>query len=243
MMAMPGRRLRIVSGRFQGFFRLDSVTIQFGAFALNLGTRQLLDGKKEVHVSAKAYTLLALLVRERPNALSKELLQEQLWPDIFVAEANLSNLVGELRDALGDSRQRPAFIRTVHGFGYAFCGRAKVVSYTARDGAQEPRCWLEWGKRRFALGVGEHAIGRNADAEVRLEAVSVSRHHARLVVTEDGAVLEDCDSKNGTYRGHERVTAPVTLADGDQIRVGALCLTVRMASPSGSTHTHVQEGT
>jgi pSer/pThr/pTyr-binding forkhead associated (FHA) protein len=90
-----------------------------------------------------------------------------------------------------------------------------------------PSCWLEWDGRRFSLSVGEHVIGRDADVEIRLDYATVSRRHARLVVTPEGAVLEAFVSKNGTFRGHERVSAPVQLADGDAIRVGSVLMTFR----------------
>ena len=74
----------------------------------------------------------------------------------------------------------------------------------------------------------EHVVGRDPDAEVRLDASTVSRRHARLVVTAEGAVLEDFGSKNGTYRGADRVTTPIQLADGDEIRIGSQIVTVHL---------------
>ena len=77
----------------------------------------------------------------------------------------------------------------------------------------------------FHSSLGEHVIGRDPDVEVRLDVSTVSRRHARLVVTAEGTVLEDFGSKNGTFRGGERVTSPVRLADGDAIRIGSLLVT------------------
>ena len=98
------------------------------------------------------------------------------------------------------------------------------------------QCWLEWGKRRFALCAGEHVVGRDPDVEVRLDASTVSRHHARLTVASDGVVLEDCGSKNGTFRGSDPVNSRVRLVDGDQIRMGSVLVTFRLRAP-GSTET------
>ena len=180
---------------------------------------------------------------DRPKVLSKAVLQERLWPETFVAEANLSNLVAEVREALEDEPRSPRFVRTVHGFGYAFCGDVVVATAAARRGAPaaaQPSCWLEWDGRRLPLSVGEHVIGRDADVEVRLDASTVSRRHARLVVTAVGTVLEDFDSKNGTFRGADRVTSPIQLADGDAIRIGSLLVIFRMRAPFGSTETHAE---
>ena len=98
--------------------------IRFGPFTLDLGSRQLTNAGEEIHLEPKAFELLSALVLERPKALSKADLQERLWPGTFVAEANLSNLVAEIRAALGDPARAPKFVRTAHGFGYAFCGDA-----------------------------------------------------------------------------------------------------------------------
>jgi len=166
-------------------------------------------------------------------------LQERLWPETFVAEANLSNLVAEVREALDDDARAPRFIRTAQGFGYAFSGEATNVRGAVKA-AEQPSCWLEWDGRRFPLSIGEHFIGRDSDVEVRLDASTVSRRHAKLLVTADGTVLEDIDSKNGTFRGSERVTSPVRLADGDAIRIGSLLVTFHLRAPFGSTETHME---
>jgi pSer/pThr/pTyr-binding forkhead associated (FHA) protein len=69
---------------------------------------------------------------------------------------------------------------------------------------------------------------------------SVSRRHARLVVTAEGTVLEDCGSKNGTFLGGERVTSPVALADGDAIHIGSLLVTFHVQALIMSTDTHAR---
>jgi DNA-binding winged helix-turn-helix (wHTH) protein len=218
------------------------VRIRFGPFVLDLDTRQLTEDNREIHLTPKAFDLLTMLLLDRPKVLSKAALQNRLWPDTFVAEANLSNLVAEIRDALRDQAHAPTFIRTAHGFGYAFSGEATTFSETAASAHDRPSCWLEWDRLRFPLALGEHVIGRDPDVEVRLDDSTVSRRHARLVVTTEGTVLEDFGSKNGTFRGGERVTAPVRLADGDAIRIGSLLVTFRSRSLMMSTDTQTQIG-
>jgi DNA-binding winged helix-turn-helix (wHTH) protein len=203
------------------------VGVRFGPFTLDFDTRQLTREGRAIHLAPKAFDLLAALVLDRPKVLSKAALQERLWPATFVAEANLSNLVAEVRQALGDAARRPVYIRTAHGFGYAFCGDVSLTEPGERS-REAPSCWLEWEGRRVSLAVGEHIIGRNPDVEIRLDQPTVSRRHARLLVTTEGAVLEALVSKNGTFRGTERVSGPVQLADGDAIRVGPVLMTFRV---------------
>jgi DNA-binding winged helix-turn-helix (wHTH) protein len=213
------------------------VTIQFGAFTLDDETRQLTRGGRTIHLTPKAFELLEALVTERPKVLSKKVLQERLWPDTFVAEANLSNLVAEIREALDDRARAPRFIRTAHGFGYAFCGTATEVPESRDTNGGQPACWLEWGKRRFLVVVGAHVIGRDPDVEIRLDHSTVSRRHARLIVTAEAATLEDSGSKNGTFHGTVRVTSPIQLVDGDEIGIGSLRLTFHLNAASMSTET------
>jgi predicted ATPase/DNA-binding winged helix-turn-helix (wHTH) protein len=112
----------------------------FGNFLLDLDTHELLRAGAPVSLSPKAFQLLGILVENRPKALSKPELQNRLWPSTFVVDKNLTNLVSEIREALGDDPAHPRFIRTVHRFGYSFKGadnRASEVGGGA-GGASTP---------------------------------------------------------------------------------------------------------
>ena len=212
---------------------------RFGAFTLDLDTRQLLTRDRVVHLAPKAFDLLTALVLDRPKVLSKKALLERLWPDTFVSEANLSNILSEVREALGDNARSPSFVRTAHGFGYAFCGEATTLPDGGDPAPDSCGCWIEWGTRRFPLSAGQNVIGRDPDVEVRLDASTVSRRHASLVVKADGTVLEDRGSKNGTFHGGERISGPVRVADGDAISIGSVLVTFRARAGAGSTETAV----
>ena len=69
----------------------------FGDFVLDCGTRQLLRGGGEVHVSPKELALLELLLRARPRAVSRTRLRAAIWPDAHVGETSLHVLVSQLR--------------------------------------------------------------------------------------------------------------------------------------------------
>src|SRR5215831_3583392 len=93
---------------------------RFGDFVLDSESRQLLRACEPRHVSPKAFQLLEVLVSSRPRVWSKRELQDLLWPDTTVVEANLPNLVAEVRAALEDDPQQPRYVRTVHRYGYGF---------------------------------------------------------------------------------------------------------------------------
>ena len=161
------------------------MTLDFGAFMLRGDTRQVLRDGREVHLSPKAFDLLQLLVVERPRALSKAFLQERLWPETFVCEANLPSLVSEIRQVIGDDRRQGRFIRTVHGYGYAFCATAVEDSPSQGRGTSLATYWLSWDKVPIALRSGDTILGREPGVEVWLDVPSLSRRHARIAIRDD----------------------------------------------------------
>jgi DNA-binding winged helix-turn-helix (wHTH) protein len=208
--------------------------LRFGEFTLDRATRQLLRAGTERHLEPKAFELLDLLLERRPAALSKEEIRDRLWPETFVSESNLTDLVAQVRQALGDRPRQPRFIRTVHGYGYAFSGEASAERAPSGRG---PAPRVVWERRVFVLDEGENVVGRDEDVAVRIDAPGVSRRHARIVVTESAAKLEDLGSKNGTYLHEKRLEGPVALRDGDTFRLGRLLLVFRTTPHTGSTRT------
>jgi DNA-binding winged helix-turn-helix (wHTH) protein len=198
-------------------------------------TREVFRGGKPVHVSPKAFALLAVLIERRPKAVSKDELHKILWPDTFVSDANLPNLVAELRESLGDDAHEPRVIRTVPRFGYAF--RAETTAEPERLTTRAFR--LIWGDREIALRPGENVIGRDDAATLWIDDPLVSRRHARIVIDERGAVLEDLGSKNGTLLRGERIRSPAKLVDEDLITIGPASMIFRVLNQSASTATAV----
>ena len=159
------------------------VRLRFGGFVFDAESRQLRGPAGAVHLSPKAFDLLGVLLESRPRALSKAELHDRLWAGTFVSDSSLASLVKEIRRALGDPVRRPAFLRTVHGFGYSFCGEALEATPgrpgLARNGVSFV---LIWGPRELLLADGENLVGRAQDASARVESATVSRWHARIVL-------------------------------------------------------------
>jgi DNA-binding winged helix-turn-helix (wHTH) protein len=204
----------------------------FADFVLDLDARELRRGADAIALSPKAYQLLQILVSERPKALSKLDLQERLWPDTFVVEKNLVNLVAEIRAALGDDATHPRFVRTVPRFGYAFREPPADVGETHRV-----RFRLRWPDGRAALKEGEHVLGRDPDLELFIDGPGVSRRHALIRVSGANATIQDLGSKNGTFVADRSAASPTPLADGDIIRLGSVELTFIAVSARYSTRT------
>jgi DNA-binding winged helix-turn-helix (wHTH) protein len=209
---------------------------RFGEFTLDSEARTLARAGDLVPLSGKAFRLLEILVDHHPKVLTKVQLLALVWPDTFVTEASLHSLISELRTALGDSRGSPRFLRTVHGYGYGFCG--PVVD---DDAAPRPAavCSILWAGLELPLSAGENVLGRDPDVSIRVVATTVSRRHARIVVGEDEVVIEDLESKNGTAVAGCPLQGPRVLHDGDEIRLGSVHLTFRLGTEAASTYAMV----
>ena len=205
--------------------------VQFGDITLDSASRQLVRGDTAIHLSPKAFDLLCHLVERRPTAVTKDQLFELVWPGTFVVEGNLTVLVTELRRALGDDPHTPRFIRTVHKHGYAFC--SEVTEISPRPPARDAlRVWLLWNDRVLPLAEGENVIGRDPSCGVWLDQPGVSRRHARVMVKDDVAAIEDLGSTNGTFVSETAIAGPHQLRDADVIQVGSVDLKYRSWSPS-----------
>jgi DNA-binding winged helix-turn-helix (wHTH) protein len=213
----------------------DVMRIRFDRFVLDSATRQLERSGRNVHLSPKAFDLLAILLADRPGVVTKDVLRDRLWGGTNVVDANLNNLVSEIRAALDDDPQQSRFVRTVHRVGYAFCGEAAGED-EALAGAT--MCWLTWGGRTIGVTSGETIIGRDPASGIWIDAPGVSRRHARVRVLGHGdsvtATIEDLGSTNGTFVDNARVTEPVTLDEAQSIRIGDATLTFRSRSQANA---------
>jgi O-antigen/teichoic acid export membrane protein len=69
------------------------------------------------------------------------------------------------------------------------------------------------------LKPGRFAIGRAIDNDLQIASRFVSRHHAQLITSDEGTVLEDLDSTNGVYLNGKRARRQ-RLVPGDVVRIG-----------------------
>ena len=117
----------------------------FGEFHLNVPLKELKLGDSAVEIQRRVLDLLLYLVRNRDRTVSKEELQEAVWPGTIVTEAALSRAIMKARKALNDDAQEQSFIKTVHGQGYRF------VAAVAEAGEQALEVQIDPRERRNAL--------------------------------------------------------------------------------------------
>ncbi len=207
----------------------ETTIFRFGSFTFDCGSQLLSRDGVERHLSPKARHLLRLLLVARPRALSRQELYDQLWPSTYVCETNMAGVVSELRRALGDDGAQ--FIRTVHGFGYAFSGAVTSAAAT-------PAVFLWCEGQRHPLHEGENTVGRAPECTVVLTDYTVSRRHARLTLTDNAISIEDLGSKNGTYVDSRRIRRS-TVTRHMRIEFGGVAALIVSSRPSSTGNLHL----
>lgn len=126
---------------------------EFGPFRLDAIVRRLLRNGRPVPLTSKIFDLLLLLVKNRGLLVTKEELMQDIWPDRFVVENNLTVHMSALRKLLGERRGEHEYIETVPGRGYRFTARVIEIDD-------------ERGERREGAngvaGPGENGVQRDA---------------------------------------------------------------------------------
>ena len=100
---------------------------EFGPYRLDPNERVLTRAGDTISLTPKAIEILLLLVTNAGQLVEKDALLQQVWPDTFVEESNLSQNIFTLRRALGDERAGPKYIETVVRRGYRFVATVRVV--------------------------------------------------------------------------------------------------------------------
>ena len=208
---------------------------RFGRARLDLQSRQLLCDGAERSLAPKAFDLLRILIEFRPRVLTKAEIMDLIWPDAFVAEANVAILIGDIRAAIGDTAADARLIKTHHGVGYSFCGDVVEQQREAGVPMGGSRFLLAIGSRRVLLVRGQLTAGRDAHCDVIIPDISVSRRHATFHVTASTVEIEDLESKNGTRVNDQAITGRCRLADGANVMLGNVLASFHVLSEEGKS--------
>src|SRR5258708_4050977 len=107
---------------------------EFGVFRLDPIKRILVRDGEPVALTPKSFDTLVLLAKSNGRVLEKEELMQALWPESFVEEGNLNQLIFLVRKALGDHRNGSGFIQTVPRRGYKFVAAVREIDVSAPEG-------------------------------------------------------------------------------------------------------------
>src|SRR5579862_6985760 len=102
--------------------------VRFGVFEADLPGGQITKQGKRISLQEQPFRLLAMLL-ERPGELvTREEVRQRLWPNTIVDfDHGLNKAINKIRDALGDSADKPRFVETVARRGYRFLADVQVV--------------------------------------------------------------------------------------------------------------------
>ncbi|HET7893399.1 MAG TPA: winged helix-turn-helix domain-containing protein [Candidatus Sulfotelmatobacter sp.] len=96
--------------------------VKFGVFELDLSAAELRKTGVKLHLQGQPFQVLALLLQRAGEVVTREELQQKLWPsDTFVDfDHSLNTAINKVREALGDSASSPRYVETLARRGYRF---------------------------------------------------------------------------------------------------------------------------
>ena len=191
----------------------------FGSFVVDRRTGELWRNGTPIPLQEQPFRVLALLLERPGHLVTREDIRKRVWPaSVFTDfEHGLNKAVNKLRHALGDVAADPRYVETLPRRGYRFVAPLLEAKTPRPAGFR-----LLHAGMSYPLSPGPNLIGRDPASTLCLDASSVSRRHAEILVSEEGAVVRDLGSKNGTFHGNARVRDSSVLADGDEIRIGTV---------------------
>lgn len=107
--------------------RITKHIYKFGPFRLDTKEHVLLRGSEPVPLTLKSFKTLLVLVENSGHVVERSSLVEQVWPNTFVEEANLTQQVFTLRKVLGTDQNGRQYIETVPKLGYRFAATVNKV--------------------------------------------------------------------------------------------------------------------
>src|ERR1700758_3845985 len=112
----------------------NSRVVRFGAFELDLESRELRKSGIRVKLQEQPFLILEMLLDRRGAIVTREELKQKLWPaDTFVDfDLSLNSAVKKLRQALNDDSDNPRYVETLYRRGYRFIG---TVNGSSGNGA------------------------------------------------------------------------------------------------------------
>src|SRR6476646_1804865 len=111
--------------------------IRFATFEVDLRSGEVRKSGVRLKLSDQPFQVLAILLEQPGQVVTREELQKRLWPDTFVdVDHNLNTAINKIREALGDSAENPRFVETLARRGYRFIA---PVSWEGQRPARKDR--------------------------------------------------------------------------------------------------------
>jgi len=114
----------------------NNLCYEFGPYQFDPGMRILTRDGDAISLTPKATEILLVLLKHAGQLVEKDEMLNEVWPDTFVEENNLTQNIFTLRKALGDDRTGPKYIETVARRGYRFLATVRTVSHDGNAWSQ-----------------------------------------------------------------------------------------------------------
>src|SRR6202790_3769738 len=117
-----------------------SKMVRCGVFEIDLKAFELRKHGLRLKLAEQPFQILAILLEQPGEVITRDELRERLWPgDTFVDfDHGLNNAVMRLREALGDSSDKPRFIETLPRRGYRFIAPIGEINGAAPGARPDP---------------------------------------------------------------------------------------------------------
>jgi DNA-binding winged helix-turn-helix (wHTH) protein len=101
--------------------------VRFGPFCIDQHRQQVTRNGARIRLQGKVYQVLIVLLQKQGEVVTREELKQALWPaDTHVNyDANVNTTVNKLRQALGESTEKPLYVETIPRKGYSFISTAE----------------------------------------------------------------------------------------------------------------------
>jgi DNA-binding winged helix-turn-helix (wHTH) protein len=140
--------------------------VRFREFQLDWQRRELLRDGSPVKVQGKVYQVLAVLLENAGEIVTRETLRMRLWPMATRVnyDANVNTTVNKLRQVLGDTNESPLFVETIPRKGYSFIAKVEYldeqgVTATPRGVEAQQRSTSLLGRVHAAMFLGADRSG------------------------------------------------------------------------------------
>ncbi len=116
--------------------------VRFGPFCIDQHRQQVFRNGARLRLQGKVYQVLVVLLQKQGEVVTRDELKQALWPaDTHVNyDANVNTTVNKLRQALGESTDKPLYIETIPRKGYSFISTAEFsdAPFAAATSAKLP---------------------------------------------------------------------------------------------------------
>jgi TolB-like protein len=200
---------------------------RFLEFEIITARREIVRGGESLSFEPKVYDLLLYLLQHAERAVSKDELQDVIWPNVIVTESALTRCIMKARRLVGDDSKDPRVIGTVPKGGYRF-----MAPIDELPSDQITKSELQGGRERTSIAVLPFSnLSGSADQDYLANGLTLDistdlSRNAWLYVIAPGS-MSNYRSHNTDYRSaveelgaHYVVEGSLRLA-GDKIRINA----------------------